>query len=341
MAPESLGKQQGIDASKETVGRPEKPEKVNELHAWRSRSSRFGELVRWDTSERDWLEGRGEQIYLIAMIDCATSRLFARFVHHDSTETNMRLLRSYLEELGRPVAFHTDKAGLSQTSEPRKRDEPGEENDAVEMQPTQIGRALRELGITWIAHAPQIGGLVERDYGTAWDKLVKSLRGAGVKNIVHANEYLEEEYMAWWDRQVTVEPPHPDNAHRPLDRSHNLAASLSHVETRQMRNDYTVRWDGELYQIGPRDVVSGLRGAKVRVEQRLNGLLAVRYGEEYLRVTRRAPAAKKAPAATQVEPSDQGHQPRRGSDWNRNFDLRKGPKIWQAAQESGRRHGEW
>ena len=54
--------------------------------------------MQWDTSEHDWLEGRGEELYLIAMIDDATSRLFARFVRHDSTEENMKLLWSYLEK---------------------------------------------------------------------------------------------------------------------------------------------------------------------------------------------------------------------------------------------------
>ena len=112
--------------------------------------------MQWDTSEHDWLEGRGEKLYLIAMIDDATSRLFARFVRHDSTPENMKLLWSYVERFGRPVRFYTDKASLFQTAEKRKRDEPGVEKDPVEMPPTQIGRALRELGITWIAaHSPQ------------------------------------------------------------------------------------------------------------------------------------------------------------------------------------------
>jgi len=87
-------------------------------------------------------------------------------------------------------------------------------------------------------------------------------------------------------------------------------------------------------------VVSGLRRANVRVEQRLDGALAVRYGEKYLPVTRCEMAAKKAPAAASAGPTGKRRQPRRGSDWNRNFDLKKAPKIWQAAQESGCRDGE-
>jgi len=349
LASDYLRKKHGIDASKETVRQwmirgklwRAKPEKVKKVHAWRPRRSRFGELVQWDTSEHDWLEGRGEKLYLIAMIDDATSRLFARFVRHDSTEENMKLVRSYLEKFGRPVGFYTDKASLFQTAEKRKRDEPGVEKDAVEMPPTQIGRALRELGITWIAaHSPQAKGRVERNFKTAQDRLVKGLRVAGAKTIEQANQYLQEDYLAWWNQELTVEPANSDDAHRPLDKSHNLAASLSHVETRQVRNDYTLQWDGELYQIEPRAVVSGLRRANVRVERRLDGALAVRYGEKYLPVTRCEAAAKKAPAVAQLKPTGKRRQPQRGSDWNRNFDLKKAPKVWQAAQESGCRHGE-
>ena len=72
-------------------------QKVEKVHQWRPRRSCRGELVQWDTSEHDWLEGRGEKLYLIHMIDDATSELTARFVRHDSTEENMRLLWIYLE----------------------------------------------------------------------------------------------------------------------------------------------------------------------------------------------------------------------------------------------------
>ena len=83
--------------------------------------------MQWDTSDHDWLEGRGETIYLISMIDDATSRLFARFVRHDSSEENMRLLWTYLERFGRPLAFYTDKAGMFQVAVKTKRQEQREE----------------------------------------------------------------------------------------------------------------------------------------------------------------------------------------------------------------------
>ena len=340
LAAEYLADKHDIEVSKETVRQwmiraklwQAKAQKVNAVHVWRPRRSRLGELIQWDTSEHDWLEGRGEKLYLIAMIDDATSRLFARFVRHDSTEENMKLLWGYLEKFGRPLAFYTDKASIFRTAEKRKRDEPGVDKDPVEMPPTQIGRALQELGIAWIAaHSPQAKGRVERNFGTAQDRLVKGLRVAGVKTLEQANQYLEETYLVWWERELTVEPAHSDDAHRPLDKSHNLAASLSHVETRQVRNDYTIPLNAELYQIEREAVVSGLRKANVRVEKRLDGSIAVRFGERYLPVSRCAAATKtKAPPVKSAAPRRQPDR-QRGSDWDKNFDLKKGPKIWQVA----------
>ena len=348
LATEYLGQKHGIEASKETVRQwmlraglwEGKKQKVQQIHTWRPRRSRFGELVQWDTSEHDWLEGRGEQLYLIAMIDDATSRLFARFVRSDSTAENMRLLWSYLEKHGRPLAFYTDKATLFRTPEKRRRDEPGVDQDPVEMPPTQIGRALQELGICWIAaHSPQAKGRVERNFGTAQDRLVKGMRVAGVRTIEQANAYLTNDYLAWWERELTVEAANADDAHRRLERSHNLAASLSHVETRQVRPDYTLRWDGKLYQIERRAVTTGLRGATVRVEKRLDGSRAVRHGERYLPIEECVLAEKpKASPPLKVAKTRRGN--RRGVAWKKNFDLQKGPKVWQAAQASGRRRGE-
>ncbi len=348
LAAEYLEKKHGIKASKETVRKwmiggklwRAKKEKVKQVHVWRPRRSRFGELVQWDTSEHDWLEGRGEKLYLIAMIDDATSRLFARFVRHDSTEENMKLLWSYLEKFGRPVSFYTDKASLFQTAQKRKRDEPGVEKDPVEMPPTQMGRALRELAITWIAaHSPQAKGRVERNFGTAQDRLVKGMRVAGVKTIEQANEYLSNDYLAWWERELTVEAANPDDAHRRLDKSHHLAASLSHVETRQVRPDYTLQWDGKFHRIKREAIVSGLRGANVRVEARLDGSLAVRHGERYLPIEE-CDAPSKSKDVRPVKAVKTHRAGGRGSDWNKNFDLKKSPKIWDAARASGYRRGE-
>ena len=118
LAAEYLQQRHQITVSKETARRwmakaglwKAGRRRVVEVHEWRPRRSRCGELIQWDTSMHDWLESRGEQMYMISMIDDATSRLFARFVRHDSSEENMRLLWSYLERYGRPLSFYTDKS---------------------------------------------------------------------------------------------------------------------------------------------------------------------------------------------------------------------------------------
>ena len=208
----------------------------------------------------------------------------------------MKLLWSYLEKFGRPLAFYTDKASLFQTAEKRKRDEPGVEKDPVEMPPTQIGRALQELGITWIAaHSPQAKGRVERNFGTAQDRLVKGMRVAGVKTIEEANEYLENEYLAWWERELTVEAANADDAHRPLEKSHDLAASSAMWRrARCGRLHLALGWQ-VVSDRTPGDHDRTTAEPTCGWSRRLDGSLAVRLRERYLPVKECAVAAKPKP----------------------------------------------
>jgi DNA-binding Lrp family transcriptional regulator len=349
LAAEYLRKRHQITVSTETVRQwMTKAElwqagrrRVVEVHQWRQRRSRCGELVQWDTSTHDWLEGRGERIYLISMIDDATSQLFARFVRHDTSEENMRLLWAYLERFGRPLAFYTDKAGMFQVAVKTKRQEQREGRDRPEMPPTQIARALRELGIVWIpAHSPQAKGRVERQFLTAQDRLVKGMRVAGVHTIEGANAYLQEEYLPWWNQILTVQAAHATDAHRPLGKEHDLAAILSHVEQRRVINDYTVRYDGKLYQINRQDVCVGLRTARVHVEERLDGTLAMRFQDRYLRVRLcPQPGYESRPAETrEVAPPRRTGKAKRKSDWMKNFSVRSGSSLRQAIEEANARN---
>ncbi len=101
LAAEELAAEHGLRIGKETLRKwlteaglwQVRRARVERVHTWRARRARWGELLQWDTSEHDWLEGRSrESLYLIAMIDDASSRVLARFVRHDSTEENLRLL---------------------------------------------------------------------------------------------------------------------------------------------------------------------------------------------------------------------------------------------------------
>lgn len=333
LAAEYLAKRHGVAVSRETLRGwmitaelwRAKRKRVEKVHTWRPRRSRSGELVQWDTSDHDWLEGRGPKLYLISMIDDATSRMLARFVEHDSTEENMRLLASYLKQNGRPVSFYTDKATLFANLPKTKRGELADK-DRAELPPTQIGRALRELDMEWIAaHSPQAKGRIERSFDTAQDRLVKGLRVAGAKTLEEANVYLENEFLCWWNRTLTVVPAAADDAHRPLRKAHSLAASLSHVETRRVANDYTLRFQNKLYQIPHAEIRAGLRGGTVRVERRLDGALAVRFRDRYLGISECAPRPKAAPTKP-VQPHARQNV-RRKSSWMTNFHFGKKTSV--------------
>jgi transposase len=326
LAAEYLDAKHEVKVSKETLrhwmieaklwrGRQRKFEPV---HVRRPRRTRCGELVQWDTSDHDWLEGRGEGLYLISMIDDATSRLYARFVASDSTAENMRVLWGYLEQYGRPLAFYTDQAALFQTAQKHRRDEPGVEKDPVDLPPTQIGRALQELAITWIpAHSPQAKGRVERGFSTAQDRLVKGLRVAGASSLEQANAYLEKEFLPWWNRTLTVEPGNVCDAHRPLLQAHGLPAILSHVEERQIGNAYSVRYGGQTYQISRHQVRTGMRGSKLRVEARIDGSIAMRFKDEYVTVELSAAAV---PVAAKPKPAVSArHSSPQKSRWMQGF----------------------
>jgi hypothetical protein len=333
LAAEYLAGRHDIGAGRETVRgwmvegklwRP-KRQRIEKIHEWRQRRSRAGEMVQWDTSEHAWLEDRGPKLYLISMIDDATSRIHARFVAHDSTEENMRLLWGYLERHGRPLSFYTDKASLFQTASKVARDRralPPEEQDPLP--PTQIGRALQELDIVWIpAHSPQAKGRVERSFQTAQDRLVKGLRVAGASTLEQANAYLEETFIPWWNGKLTVVAANPDDAHRPLAATHSLPASLSYVETRQVAPDYTIQFDNKMYLIARPDIRAGLRGAAVRVEVRLDGSLAVRFRNVYVAVTE----CLVRPKVEAVRKPRKPAAPRKKSQWMKNFRFTSQEKI--------------
>ena len=257
------------------------------------------------------------------MIDDASSQLHARFVLHDSTEENMRLVWSYVERHGRPVSYYTDKAGLFQTAPKSARhatDLPRDEREPLP--PTQIGRALRELDIVWIgAHSPQAKGRVERSFQTAQDRLVKGLRVAGAKTLEQANVYLETEFIVWWNNTIAVVPASSDDAHRPLGKEHSLAASLSYVEPRQVSSGYTIQVDNQTYQIAHSDIRAGLRGADVRVEIRLDASMAVRFGKRYLTVKACQPRPKVPQPKVNAGRPRKPASPRAKSQWMKNFHL--------------------
>jgi hypothetical protein len=274
-----------------------------EPHPWRQRRECCGELVQLDTSIHEWFEGRGEAAVLIAMIDDATSRVMMRFYPTDSTLTNMDLIRRFLRRHGRPLAIYADRASHFKTT----RSATEEEQLAGREAETQIQRALRELDIEYIAaRSPQAKGRVERAFGTAQDRLVKDLRLRDISTIAEANDFLECEFMPWWNRQLTQPPAQPTDAHRRIT-GYDLNVILSRQTARTVANDHTIQHNGQRYQIARKSITAGLKRAKVTVEERLDGRLLIRFRGRCLRYSRidvgpvratslRSPAGLRSPA---------------------------------------------
>ena len=101
-----------------------------------------------------------------------------------------------------------------------------------------------------------------------------------------------------------------------------------------MNNDYTIQLDGKIYQIGRQDIRTGLRGAVLRVEKRRDGSVAVRFGDRYLKVSI-CEQRPKLPAPKPLSPAPRARRPSQTSEWCKNFDLKKSPKIWQASERAG------
>jgi len=334
-AAEQLAKRYQIQVGKETLRGwmieagmwKSQSRRLEEVHGWRPRRSAFGELVQWDTSEHDWLEGRGPVRYLVRMIDDATSWSWGRFVERDATPQNMGVLWEYLEKNGRMVDVYTDRDSMFAVP-PRPGESKDEQRQADRL--TQLGRALRELGIgSILAYSPQAKGRIERSFLTAQDRLVKHLRLAKVSTLKGANAFLEKEYWPEWNAHFARPVVDFPNQHRGLTPQLDLAAILCHVEERVIGNDYTFSFAGRRYQIVRAEAQAGMRRQRLRVELRLDGELKARYQGRYLTIDecdRRSIAME--PTAVQ-HPVRKDHNAGGRSNWMQGFFDRPSPPLWK------------
>jgi hypothetical protein len=272
----------------------------------RPRRSCFGELVQMDASIHDWLEGRGEEVVLITMIDDATSRVMARFYPAGTVESHMDLLERWVRKYGRPLAIYTDRHSIF---EPHEKGQPLADPEAT----TQFGRALGELDVELIrAHSPQAKGRVERSFGTAQDRWVKELRLAKARTCESANRVLEK-LVPDHNRRFGKAAAKPTDAHRRLGASHRLESILSIQSERVVSNDYVVRFGNRFYQLLP-PVYPGERGGRVVVEVRRDGSVAIRFGKRELPyrevvAARRGGAGDPAPKKTGGKPATPASRP--------------------------------
>ena len=271
LAAEKLAEHHGIPLSDETLRRWLRERGIDHFarrkrphRAWRVRKAHVGELVQLDGSHHDWFEGRGPRCVLMAYIDDAASRVFARFYEYEGTIPAMDSFQRYIRHHGIPLAIYADKHTTYRS--------PAEPTVAEQLAGTepqsQFGRALVELGVELsAAHSPQAKGRIERLFQTLQDRLIKEMRLAGIATLEDANRFLDG-YLPLHNRRFAVPPAQAADLHRPALAARELARCLCLKTTRCLRKDFTIKHQGQLYQI--HDTV---RATHVQVEERLDGTL--------------------------------------------------------------------
>jgi hypothetical protein len=271
LAAEKLTERHGLTLSDETLRRWLRARGIEHFtrrkrphRAWRERRAHVGALLQLDGSHHDWFEGRGPRCVLMAYIDDASSRVFARFYAYEGTLPAMDSFQRYVQHYGIPLAIYADKHTTYQSPAPPTVDE-----QLAGVTPTsQFGRALSELGVELIAaHSPQAKGRVERLFKTVQDRLVKELRLAGMATLEAANRFLEE-WLPLYNRRFAVPPAQAADLHRPKPAGGALNRILCIKTTRCLRRDWTVAHHGHLYQVR-----TNVRAAHVIVEDRVDGTM--------------------------------------------------------------------
>jgi len=201
-----------------------------------------GMLLHMDGSEHAWFQD-GRYYDLLVILDDANSEIYyAQLVDEECTRTVMVALREVIEKHGIFCALYSDR-GSHFFVTPRA----GEKVDADRV--TQVGRALRELGVKMIpAYSPQARGRMERSYGTWQGRLPQELRIRGIKTVEEANRFLRAEYIAEFNRRFTVQAAQRGSAfQRTKRRDLDWVFSLQHE--RRVNQDNTVALDNRVLQI--------------------------------------------------------------------------------------------
>ena len=240
----------------------------------RERMPRAGMLLQVDGSRHDWLEGRGPMLTLIGAIDDATGIVTAAtFRDAEDAAGYLEVFRRTIAGYGRPLAVYSDRHPIF-IKDPHRPPTLAEQL-AGRRSFTQVGRALDEAAIGWIAaSSPQAKGRVERLWGTKQDRLVSELRRAGASTIEEANVVLAR-YLPRHNRRFAVAPADPEPAWRPWPAELDRAAVFGFCYPRRVANDATLAWAGTSLALPRRADGRSWAGRTVTLEERLDGSLWV------------------------------------------------------------------
>src|SRR2546429_1859892 len=275
---EKLGEEHGIELSYTWVqkalqgaGLVPRGRKRRKHRRRRERRPLPGMLLHIDGSKHQWF-GDERWYDLIVILDDATGEIYyAQLVEEESTRTVMAGLRAVIESQGLFCALYSDR-GSHFFVTPKA----GEKVDKHRL--TQVGRAMRELGVQMIpAYSPQARGRSERSFGTWQGRLPQELRLAGVSTVEGANRFLRERYVAEFNQKFTVAAKEKGTAFRKTSRS-DLNWIFTVQSERVVAKDNTVTMGDQVWQIGKTTFRNTLAGCTVMIPEHLDQTISIRYG---------------------------------------------------------------
>jgi transposase len=279
---EFLNQEEGIKVSRESVrqillekGTYVKQRRYPKHRQWREPCSREGQMVQYDTSDHDWLEGRGPRLYLIGGVDDATSKVaWAKFVLTDGVRENMEVFKIMVRRRGIPLSVYVDCGSNFKTT----RHQSMEYQLKGEYPDTQFARALRELGIKIIyAYSPQAKGRIERKFGVFQDRLCSELRLHNISTLEEANRYLWEKFIPKHNQMFSRTAKESGSAYRSLPKGLSLKNVFCLKEERTVAGDNTISYNGRAFQILPNEYRLSYCKVKVEVHQYLDGSINIFY----------------------------------------------------------------
>ena len=206
------------------------------------------------------------------ILDDATGKIYyAQLVEEESTRTVMAGLREVIETEGLFCALYSDR-GSHFFVTPKA----GEKVDKHRL--TQVGRALKELGVQMIpAYSPQARGRSERSFGTWQGRLPQELRLAGIDTVEAANAFLRERYIAEFHGKFSVAAREKGTAFRKTSRT-DLNWIFTVQTERVVGKDNTVAMGARSWQLDQSRFRATLAGTTVTIHQHLDQTVSVRWG---------------------------------------------------------------
>jgi transposase len=287
---EKLRAEENLCVSRETVRRilrsaklasPQK-RRPRKYRSRRPARPRFGMMALTDASRHDWLEGRGPTLTLLGFQDDATGQILAAHFQLEAENTlgYLRALHAMITTHGVPLSLYRDRHSIFQRNDSNWT---LAEQLAGKQSPTQLGRALDELGIEQIpAYSPQAKGRIERAWRTCQDRLVSELRLARATTLAEANPVLAR-FCADYNQRFARPAAESARDFRSLPRRFDLARCLSLRYQRVVSPDHTVTLGALPIALPPLPAQRGYARETVELSHQLDGTLHIFRGDQLLR----------------------------------------------------------